>query len=168
LIFLSASPNWTVTLTGMWAHRARRNRSAESTCTGCHRRGHRCRRHIGWSGSPVAPDTAACCRCDSGRSRRGNCQGCRTDASVAWCPRRRCASRSTIPTRMTTGRVHCLLLLRLPNFDPSLASVAANWQLHLGAYCAVLWQMKGPGYLLPVHFLNRMLCSMCRRMLDSH
>lgn len=70
-------------LTCRSGHRVRHNRSAASICTGCHRRAHHCRRHTGSHGSPAAPDTVACCRCDSERSRRDNCRECCSVAFVA-------------------------------------------------------------------------------------
>lgn len=91
-------------LTCMSEHTVRHNRSAASTCTGCHRRGHRYRRHTGSHGSPAAPDMAACCRCDSGRSRRDSCPVYCSDAFAAWCRHRRCANMLTTPTKLTTDQ----------------------------------------------------------------
>lgn len=57
------------TLTCMLTRMAPHSRSAASTCRVYHRRAHRCRRHTDAHESLVAPDTAACCRCDSVRFR---------------------------------------------------------------------------------------------------
>lgn len=111
-------------LTCRSGHRVRHNRSAASICTGCHRRAHRCRQRTGSHGSPAAPDTVACCRCDSERSRRDNCRECCSVAFAAWCRRRRCANMLTTPTRRTTDR-RCRLILSRCCHHSWLVSVAA-------------------------------------------